>query len=665
LSKRKKKKQEGDTEQTSDGAQSKTLASLPKSTEPGGGTKRREPAPGAVSSTTASTASTTSTAATASAEVDQQAEQKQTAENKSQSVSKPEVQAETKAEVKPAAKVEAKPAAKAEAKPAPEVEAQSASMPSKKIESSPVTKPAVKIQSKPISKPAAPKTSKSSAPVPAVPEAPKVKEAPPISTPWTPSQPAVVGVPVPAVVSTLFTTVNADTRSQTISSYHIESSGKRKSIFASGFQSFKESTVAGCSSCFDLVGRTFSSMSDAVVSGIKVPSYPKVELPGVIHLPKPVMPSFSLPTFKWPSFSFPSFQRSSKRASAPPVAASLVTNDALEEQINHTQNEMQKIYLKIGDLLKQNNGADQESPAVKKLIARALLLEDKINSYQRELDARKAQPAAFGSQKRTTKQRKQQANDSRQGHQYLQSVVDTTLRKSKFDSEVQMISFKKIVRDLFDKNSEIRRLAISELGRWNHSAAVPILLAYAKQNEGDTQIELINVMTQLNDPRGEEMMMRALHSNNPRTRIAALRGLYKLDGPNLNSMLIDSLRDSRAEVRKTAITFLGWRSCTDAIPGLIEMLKDAEVDVRKTAVSVLCDMRDASTVLPLIRLLDDDYPADVLTEIKISIEHVCAQKIDFNPSASRSERVQSVEKLKTWWLEFNRFGSVKSQEPKT
>jgi HEAT repeat protein len=232
----------------------------------------------------------------------------------------------------------------------------------------------------------------------------------------------------------------------------------------------------------------------------------------------------------------------------------------------------------------------------------------------------------------------------------MSSIAESCIKKATFTLRSDAIIFEKALRDLLEAEMDIKRLAVSELGKLGNKHAGPALKEALAINDQELQAEIINALIQIAD--ADVLSICKRHINHPfaGVRTACVRGLYKVGQAAAAPLLIEALKDENMEVRNSAAMFLGWIESQEAIPSLLQVAAaDSDPRVRKSAIQALENIRNQDAVLPLIRLLNDDA-RDIREKVLVALERITGETLAVSTSDEVQERLADVNRLKTWWI---------------
>lgn len=314
------------------------------------------------------------------------------------------------------------------------------------------------------------------------------------------------------------------------------------------------------------------------------------------------------------------------------------------------ENKIRELYLEIG---KKGTGVDDidailATAEVKELIQSIKELEDESTSLSRylaELEAAERQGIPLN--KLSLKPRSAIED---QLFKRMRSVAESATKKATFPLRSDAIIFEKALRDLLEAEMDIKRLAVSELGKLGNKQAGPVLKEALSIDNDDLRAEIINALIQIDDSEVFSVCKRFLKHPYAAVRTACVRGLYKAGKGEAESLLVGALTDDHMEVRNSASLFLGWMESKEAIPALLQVAAaDSNLRVRKSALQALENIRDTGAVLPLIRLLNDDSK-DIREKVLVTLERITGETLTISPEDETRDRLADINRLKEWWI---------------
>jgi len=327
-----------------------------------------------------------------------------------------------------------------------------------------------------------------------------------------------------------------------------------------------------------------------------------------------------------------------------------LTKAEVQAKLAIIENRIRDLYLEIG---KMGTGRDDidgilATAEAEEIIEKVKRLEDEssaLNKYLVELEAAERQGlpmAKFSFKPRSAIEG--------QLFKRMSSVAESCTRKATFTLRSDAIIFEKALRDLLEAEMDIKRLAVSELGKLSNKHAGPVLREALSINNPELQAEIINALIQIED--GEVFSVGKRYFKHPYAgvRAACVRGLYKAGQNEAAPLLIEALKDDSMEVRNSAAMFLGWIEAKPAVPALLQVAAaDRDLRVRKSAIQALENIRDQGAVLPLIRLLHDDSK-DIRNKVRVALERITGETLAVSNGDDVKDRLADVNRLKEWWI---------------
>lgn len=320
----------------------------------------------------------------------------------------------------------------------------------------------------------------------------------------------------------------------------------------------------------------------------------------------------------------------------------------VKARIAFLENSIRELYLEIGKMGSQATDNDKffEEASVAQLMERISAQENEVNSLKKFLVKMEQTENSGSAPDDFLLEPGQDGKLQRR----LKGTIESCIRKAKFSLRSDAIVFRKALYDLLDDEMELKRLAVSELGRIGNIAAIPAIKEALHIKDPNMQAEVINVLIQLEDRDAFDICKHMMKNDFAGIRLACIRGLYKLGRDRSIPFLIEALKDENVEARNSAVIFLGWLEAKEAIAPLLQAARDGDARVRKSAITSLSNIRDESAVLPLIRLLDDDEK-EIRVKIVEALRKISGEDIKFNVDVNKPERQKEIETLKEWWVQ--------------
>jgi HEAT repeat protein len=327
-----------------------------------------------------------------------------------------------------------------------------------------------------------------------------------------------------------------------------------------------------------------------------------------------------------------------------------LTKAEVQAKLAIIDNRIRELYLDIGKMGSSTDDIDgvlATAPAAA-IIETIKKLEDEagaLNKYLAELEAAERQGLPMA--KYSVKPR---GAVEGQLFKRMSSIAESCIKKATFTLRSDAIIFEKALRDLLEAEMDIKRLAVSELGKLGNKHAGPALKESLVINDQELQAEIINALIQIDDAEVLSVCKRHLKHPYVGVRTACVRGLYKVGQAGAAPLLIEALKDENMEVRNSAAMFLGWIESQEAIPSLLQVAAaDNDLRVRKSAIQALENIRNQDAVLPLIRLLNDDA-RDIREKALVTLERITGETLAVSKSDDAKDRLADVNRLKNWWI---------------
>jgi HEAT repeat protein len=327
-----------------------------------------------------------------------------------------------------------------------------------------------------------------------------------------------------------------------------------------------------------------------------------------------------------------------------------LTKAEVQAKLAIIDNRVRDLYLEIGKMGTGREDIDGvlATAEAEEIIEKIKKLEDEssaLNKYLAELEAAERQGLSVA--KFSVKPR---SGIEGQLLRRMKSSAENSIRKATFSLRSDAILFEKALRDLLEAEMDIKRLAVSELGKLGNKHAGPVLKEALSIDSHELQAEIINALIQIGDPDVFPVCKRFLKHPDAGVRAACVRGLYKVRKDEAVPLLIEALKDDNVEVRNSAAMFLGWLESTPALPALLQVAAaDGDLRARKSAIQALENIRDEGAVLPLIRLLNDDSK-DIRDKARVALERITGETLAVSSGDDVKDRLADVNRLKEWWI---------------
>ncbi|MBF0365822.1 MAG: HEAT repeat domain-containing protein [Oligoflexia bacterium] len=328
-----------------------------------------------------------------------------------------------------------------------------------------------------------------------------------------------------------------------------------------------------------------------------------------------------------------------------------VNKSEVKTRISYLKGQINELYLEMGKLGAQNIDPEKsvfDSKEVQELTLQIENYEKEVNSlnkYLNEIEELEKQNIRLSDINLQDKDQEHLEGSDRK----IQSAIESCIKKSKFPLKSDALIFQKILYDLLDKDVDIRRLAVGQLGKLGHKQCAAVLKEVLKIKNEQLQAEVINALILLEDHELFNLCKIFIKHDYTPLRSACVRGLYKVGKQESIPYLVATLQDENAEIRNSSAMFLGWLDAKVAIPSLLQAALDFDKRVRLSAISSLANIRDETSVLPLARLLNTD-DKEIRKKVTSAISKIIGDDFKFKSDANEEERSQEITDFKDWYL---------------
>ncbi|MBF0360255.1 MAG: HEAT repeat domain-containing protein [Oligoflexia bacterium] len=331
----------------------------------------------------------------------------------------------------------------------------------------------------------------------------------------------------------------------------------------------------------------------------------------------------------------------------------------VKARMDELRNQIENLYLEMGKIGSNNqnnqnnqNNGDSQSIFENKEVQEITL---QIEKYEKEFNALNKYLSEAIELEKQNIPLSEIAFDNRGQEIYqgvdkkIQQLIATCIRKEKFSLKSDAIIFQKVLNDLLDKEIDIRRLAVCQLGKIGNKSVAPILKEALKIKNDQLQAEVINTLIQLDDSEIFTICKNFIKHEYALIRTACARGLYKTGRAESIPILIATLQDENAEVRNSSAMFLGWLDAKEAVPSLLQAISDVDKRVRLSAIASLSNIRDEAAVIPLSRSLNTN-DLEIRQKVIDAITKIIGGEFNFNVNANEVERAHEISSFKDWYL---------------
>jgi len=153
-----------------------------------------------------------------------------------------------------------------------------------------------------------------------------------------------------------------------------------------------------------------------------------------------------------------------------------------------------------------------------------------------------------------------------------------------------------LIPELEHADSEVRRAAVTALGRVGDPTAVPALIRTLVNDPGLT-IPVATALARIGDSRAYDTLLSLLSDDSASVRQAAIAGINSLGDPRTKADTLRMMSDDNPNVRESAVRIAGYFAYH--VDRLIECATDPHESVRRAAIETL-PFLDDDRVLPVL-----------------------------------------------------------------
>ena len=146
-------------------------------------------------------------------------------------------------------------------------------------------------------------------------------------------------------------------------------------------------------------------------------------------------------------------------------------------------------------------------------------------------------------------------------------------------------------------------LLLQALGDRGDKAALPAVLATAKNGSTQTRVAALRAVAKLGDASAVPLLLAAASDAEREVAQAAQATLAMLPGTPVDNALVASLRQGENRIRRVAIEAVAQRRLTAAVPDLVKAAADPDAEIRAAALKALGDtvgLADLATLVEAI-----------------------------------------------------------------
>jgi len=162
-----------------------------------------------------------------------------------------------------------------------------------------------------------------------------------------------------------------------------------------------------------------------------------------------------------------------------------------------------------------------------------------------------------------------------------------------------------VVRAVKDNNSNVRRIAVSILGRIHNAQVVAPLISALNDEDADVRKAATVALDRQKSPTSMEALVESLNAKKPEAREQALLALAEFKNERLLKNFNKMLDDSNVDVRIAAVIAIGKVPGKNAADILENVAKDKDPEVRLQVAASITEHDTASTYRTLLKLAQD------------------------------------------------------------
>ena len=164
-----------------------------------------------------------------------------------------------------------------------------------------------------------------------------------------------------------------------------------------------------------------------------------------------------------------------------------------------------------------------------------------------------------------------------------------------------------LIRLLEDPSPELRKRAISLSPLFCQNVVIPKVIVASRDKDREMRWSAVQALGQFEDKKASEPLMERLSDDRSEIRAAALDALRGNEDPKLLDLTIKLLGDESVSVRGSAIKNIKEKPDRRAIEALILRLNDGDQFVSSTSAEILGTIGDKTAVNPLIKALKGEF----------------------------------------------------------
>jgi len=182
-----------------------------------------------------------------------------------------------------------------------------------------------------------------------------------------------------------------------------------------------------------------------------------------------------------------------------------------------------------------------------------------------------------------------------------------------------------LLGELRAEDLEIRRSAITAIGRIRDPRAVPVLCDMLG-TAGELTIEVIGALASIGDPRAVHPLFSLIGNPDEAIRRAVVSALNALAWPEMIELVVPLLEDPAPAKREAAVRIAGYFGYRTCVESLLRRCTDVDPGVRRAVVEHLPYVADSRTAGLLVQALRKDIPS-VRAAAAAAIAHVDSPQV--------------------------------------
>jgi HEAT repeat protein len=182
--------------------------------------------------------------------------------------------------------------------------------------------------------------------------------------------------------------------------------------------------------------------------------------------------------------------------------------------------------------------------------------------------------------------------------------------------------------ELSTANTNRQMLLVRTLGNRQDPAAMPALLALAKDGQPPVRLAAIRAVPQIGDVSALPVLLDLGSDADKDVSAAAQDSLAALPGKQVDDAIIAMLNDTNTVKRLTAMDLIGRRRMTSAVTGLLAATKSSDPKTRTTAVKKLGELGGPAELPALLDLLAAAKEPEDLEATEQALNALCVKASD-------------------------------------